>query len=417
MKILWFANSPCGASSKLNPSLYFGGWLTSLETELVQKENISLSVCFYNGEIIEPFFYNKTKYYPIYRTRSGSKFGRFINRLINKSSKNDQDLQKLLHVIAEVNPDIIHIHGTEENFGLIQSHVNIPCVISIQGLLSPYSEKYFSGIPAHIAFRYEGILRKIKFNSFLFQYKHMLKVAIRERKILMQTKNIIGRTDWDKRITRILSHNSKYYIGNEMLRPIFYKNKWEKNKFGEVIKIVSVSSEKLYKGLDTIVKTAKLLHEYKKIKFEWVVIGQSKSNSIPNLLKKWLNFDLKSVNVNLVGLKDEQEITKIMTNADIYCQVSHIENSPNSLCEAMIIGMPIIATFVGGTDSLLTNQKEGILVQEGDPYSLAGAIKEITENFELAKYYAENARIRALNRHDKETIVTELITTYNDIIR
>lgn len=40
---------------------------------------------------------------------------------------------------------------------------------------------------------------------------------------------------------------------------------------------------------------------------------------------------------------------------------SHIENSPNNLCEAMILGMPCIATDAGGTSTLLSNMKDGLL--------------------------------------------------------
>jgi glycosyltransferase involved in cell wall biosynthesis len=79
--------------------------------------------------------------------------------------------------------------------------------------------------------------------------------------------------------------------------------------------------------------------------------------------------------------------------------------------------MPIIATFAGGTDSMLENNKEGILVQDGDPFSMAGAIVEMKNNFDGAKQMAKNARQRALKRHDKERVVEELYGLYKSIIR
>lgn len=95
---------------------------------------------------------------------------------------------------------------------------------------------------------------------------------------------------------------------------------------------------------------------------------------------------------------------------------SHIENSPNNLSEAMILGMPCIATFAGGTGSLLIDGYEGILIQDGDPWAMAGAVMEMKENFERAIVVADKARTRALNRHDKNRIINDLIDIYKKIL-
>ena len=97
--------------------------------------------------------------------------------------------------------------------------------------------------------------------------------------------------------------------------------------------------------------------------------------------------------------------------------VSHIENSPNNLCEAMILGMPCLATSAGGTSSILKDKEEGIIIQDGDPWVMAGAILELYRNSKMALEYGEKARITALKRHDKETIVNNLIQTYEIIIK
>ena len=66
----------------------------------------------------------------------------------------------------------------------------------------------------------------------------------------------------------------------------------------------------------------------------------------------------------------------LLMTADVYVQVSHIENSPNSLCEAMLAGVPVVASYPGGTASRVQDLVHGGLVQDGDPYVLAGALKE-----------------------------------------
>ena len=60
-----------------------------------------------------------------------------------------------------------------------------------------------------------------------------------------------------------------------------------------------------------------------------------------------------------------------MLASDLYVSASHIENSPNSVAEAQLIGMPCIATGVGGTATYIEHNISGIIVPPGDPYALA----------------------------------------------
>ena len=83
----------------------------------------------------------------------------------------------------------------------------------------------------------------------------------------------------------------------------------------------------------------------------------------------------------------------------------------------MIIGMPCVATFAGGTASMLKDGKDDFLIQDGDSWVMAGAILEIIINPSMAEIYAKNARENALKRHDKATIISELIETYSKIIK
>lgn len=415
MKILWFANTPCGASEKLVPNLVVGGWLSSLQLQLEKNSEVELHVCFYWNRKLEPFEIGKTKYYPVFRKNTGSKLERLVNRAIG-SNNDSNEVLSLLEIVNQVSPALIHIHGSEENFGLIKAGTNIPIVISIQGILLPYIEKYYSGIPKIAAILNERILSKMLFTSTKAVYKNLFTSAKREEKIFSLNKFYIGRTGWDRRVSGLLAYEHKYFSVDEIIRPNFYLSKWNKSKFEDKLQIVTTMSGGLYKGLEVVVKTAALLVTKKAINFEWIVIGQTEKNDLSVLVKKWLKVNYKSINIKLVGAKNEVEVVNVLLNSDIFCQVSHIENSPNSLCEAMLIGMPIIASFAGGTDSMLENNKEGVLVQDGDYYSLAGAIIEISADFNKAKELGSNASKRAHIRHAPEKIVKELLAAYNEII-
>ena len=410
MKILWFANTPCGASEKLMPSSHIGGWLSSLEIELKRIEKIELFIGFYWENRLSPFSFNGVMYFPIYR----SKTRKYI-RKIKHNFQETVEISSLLSVISNVNPDVIHIHGTEDNFGLIQGHIKTPVVVSLQGILSPYSEKYFAGIPFFNAIIYESFIRKIVMNSVVNTYHRIKLDSKREKEILSISKHIIGRTDWDRRVTSIMAKGSNYYTGNETLRAIFYERIWDKKNISSPYKIVTTMSGGIYKGLETIVKTTKLLREYNVFDFNWIVIGQKETDEFPKLIKSWLKIDYSLLNIKFMGSKNENELVEILLDADVFCQVSHIENSPNSLCEAMLVGMPIIASFAGGTDSLLENKKEGILVQDGDPYSYCGALIELQSNCNQAKQCSLLARKRANERHLAKNITDKLLAIYESI--
>lgn len=415
MKVLWLANTPCSAAEKISKNYNVGGWLKSLEERLIENNQIELTVCFYWNRPLLPFKYSRTNYYPIYRNTSKSKIIRHVKKYFSKIN-DKSEIPLLIQVINSVKPDVIHIHGTEENFGLIQEYTEIPCIISLQGILSPYILKYYEGIPKTICNNYESFSIKLKYTPISVSYNDFKKKSIREQKILSISKHIIGRTNWDKRITGLLAPKSKYYIGNEMLRPVFYEKHWKKRNLTGTINIVTIMGEALYKGLETVVQVASLLLSNKSIDFRWQVIGVSENQPVARIVKRWLQIRYATLNIELVGNKNEEELSELLVNADIYCQCSHIENSPNSLCEAMIIGMPIIASFAGGTDSMLENNQEGVLIQTGDYYSFAGAIKSLVNDPETAIRYANNARERALLRHNANTIVNGLIDVYKTIV-
>lgn len=415
LKVLWFTNTPCSAVEKSGMNLNSGGWLRSLEEELNKVPEVELAICFYSYQYLEPFKFNGTQFYPVFRKGKKNKISRLIKRIFSAGNDDEREIKELLKVIELFKPNLIHVHGTEDNFGMVQYSTNIPVVISIQGILNSIAEKYFSGIPYSIVSCHESVLYKLAAASIGHDFRQLKKYAERERRILMNAKYIIGRTDLDRRITSVLAPESMYFVGNEILRSQFYENIWSKKQFGETIQIVTISNSALYKGLETIVSTAQILKENTDLKFVWKVIGLSGVSNIVKIVKKWKGLNFQNLNIQLLGSQNEKDIIETLLRSDIYCQTSHIDNSPNSLCEAMILGMPVIATVAGGTSSLLKDKEEGILIQDGDPYSLAGAIIELSGNFPKAREYGNAAYTRALQRHNGEFVKEEYLKIYKII--
>lgn len=414
MKVLWFANTPANGAEVLKGYGVGGGWLSSLDCVL--KSKVELTVAFYYSRFAEPFNYKGVRYFPICKKRwklyiiRKNLFGDFID---------NEDLPLYLDIIKKVQPDVIHIHGSENSFGSLMGVTDIPIVLSIQGICNVNTHKFFSGIEKQYATisgksiwsPYSWIFNK----SFYYHYrKTFTKFPKIEQRNLSKCKYIIGRTDWDKRVTRIIAPDSLYYHNEELLRDLFYKQKWENPKNRNCV-VHSTTGNSFFKGFETICQS---LNELNKIgsEIEWRVAGISEDSLINKVVKRKLKKDYPEKGLILLGGLNESELVAKMLEADIYVMPSHIENSSNSLCEAMILGMPCITTLAGGSSSLLRDKEEGLVIQDGDPWSMAGSILELYSNPEVSIKYGQNARKRALDRHCPEKIVNDLLFIYQQII-
>jgi len=417
MKVLWFSNTPANSEAFLNNRLTGGGWLKSLDLAIQAK--VELHIAFYFPKLSEPFTFLNTTYYPI--SHPNWKLKAVINTL-RPSFTDTEDLQQYLEIINKVQPDIIHIHGTENPFGCIIPQVNAPVVVSIQGNITVYQHKFFAGLgKGYAKKKYAGskLINNLLQKSFYENYKGMEKMKERELKNLKATQYVLGRTDWDKRLSMMMTTNARYFQSEEMMREVFHHTKWMRNSPGieEPFIIHSTTGNGFYKGFETICEAVQLLHNKIEFLFEWRVAGLSDTSSLVKVVKEKMGKAYPKSGLILMGSLSEEALAVKLTEAHVFVTASHIENSPNSLCEAMLIGMPCIATFAGGTGSMIQDRQEGILIQDGDPWVMAGAIVEMAYSFEVAIGMGAKARLRALKRHDKDGIVTQLLDIYQTVIK
>lgn len=419
MRILWFTNSPCGSARRYKKDGAGHGWLVSLEDEIKKRNNIELHVSYFSNNENNEFTFEGVSYHPILLKRNKHGIKRVLDRYSSLETVDRKTMPTMLSIVNEVKPDLIHIHGTEERFALIQDYIHdIPICISIQGLIGVLGEKYFSGMTKTDVAKYETLWARIRHVSFLDDYYGFVYRGKRENRYLIHAKYILGRTFWDKDITLAMNPKRKYYVANEVMRKPFYIKEWNKTSWSEdKLRIVSTISGGIYKGYEVVLKTAKILKQYSKINFQWDVIGYNSKSKWANIASHITNLNPQESNINLLGRLDAEQLSQQLVDSDIYVHVSHIENSPNSVCEAMLVGMPVIASFAGGTASLLKNGEEGLLVQDGDPYVLAGAIVDMYQHFDKAREFGRKARETALIRHNPKRITDSLIETYEEIIK
>ncbi len=129
---------------------------------------------------------------------------------------------------------------------------------------------------------------------------------------------------------------------------------------------------------------------------------------IYKLLKK---FNLEN-HVDILGEIDEHAVASELLSAHVFVMPSFIENNSNSLCEAQLVGVPSIASYVGGIPSLIEHEKTGLFFPPGDYRVLAARVLDIFSNSELACKLSVNSRHEALKRHDPIRIADDVLNAY-----
>lgn len=66
MNVLWLTNSPCSSIERTGGKTILGGWLSSLEKEVLKHSDITLSIAYLSNIKEPPYNYNNVIYYPIY---------------------------------------------------------------------------------------------------------------------------------------------------------------------------------------------------------------------------------------------------------------------------------------------------------------------------------------------------------------
>jgi glycosyltransferase involved in cell wall biosynthesis len=172
----------------------------------------------------------------------------------------------------------------------------------------------------------------------------------------------------------------------------------------------------LYKGLEIILDTARILKQKSHLRFKWHVIGISRNHDLVKLISKLYKGNFDDFNVTFPGPLTAEGLIEQLLMADLYVHPSHIDNSPNSVCESMLLGMPVIAGNVGGVSSLIQHGVNGILYNSHDPFELAGRILEYADNRKPYHEYGVAARKFAISRHDPKRIVETVLNTYKQMI-
>ena len=392
-----------------------GGWMSSLQCEMDKQEDIILGISFcMDGQPAKVEQENIT-YYPV-PFHVKSKKDKIIDLICYNDVTRDEILwyhyiNHFKRVIEDFKPDVIEVFGSELYTGLgavAAKEMKVPCVLHLQGILSLYIHTFLpTGVSRSSFIMKDGINGAYSNFQLLTYWK---RSCHREKAILKAINHVIGRTEWDKNALEVLNPQAKYHWGGEILRSCFYEKGERKIPTKPVI--TTTSSGASYKGFDIVLKTADILKNECGLDFEWNVYG----NVEPIFFERLTGINHKDVNVILKGVASAEQLREEMLQSTLYFQPSYVENSPNSVAEAQMLGLPVVATNVGGTSSMVEHSKTGFLFPATDPYMATYYVKCLIQDNNQNVAMGDKGRNVARQRHDRKAIVNGLIDIYKKVI-
>lgn len=387
------------------------GWQDSLEELIHKYTDIELGVAFESKKEAVKKIIDGITYFPIHPQYTLKE--KIENRYTWKISK-DKLIPLAVNIIKEFKPELIHVFGSEWCWGQVASYVSVPVIIHMQGsmpayvnaLYPPNYNKWDQILCARL-----NLTQQIK--MWFSRHKYITWKA-QEENTLRVVDFYMGRTEWDYNMIKLYNPTAHYFHCDEVLRPTFINStKHWKPSISKKIRIVTTGCSSLWKGCDTILKTAHLLRE-RNIDFEWFIAGNM---PMKQLIERKEKLKFSQENINILGFLNANKLQELLLSCDMYVHTAYIDNSPNSICEAQYLGLPIIATYVGGIPSIVKNNKEGFLIPANDPYTLTQTIIELSVNKQLQMELGAASVERAKMRHNPHRILEQLLSCYDAVLK
>ncbi|MBD5511185.1 MAG: glycosyltransferase family 4 protein [Lachnospiraceae bacterium] len=422
MRVLWLCNImlPAIAEELGVEASNKEGWLTGLAEQLIryrEENGIELGVCFPVGKGGAP----------LQGTAGGLRYFGFTENT-GKPECYDKSLEtQFAAVLKEYQPDVVHIFGTEFPHTLamarsVQDKKRV--LVGIQGICSKIADFYTADLPKSIVNRF--LIRDVlRWDNIALQQKKFVQRGRMETEALRSVGHITGRTAWDRQAAAELAPAAEYHFMNETLRPQFYGPKWQ---FSECEKYSIFLSQGNYpvKGLhylllalpDIVKKFPETkiyvagdeITRYKTLK-EKIKIG-----SYGKYCRKLIAEVGLTEKVVFLGKLNGSEMCGQYLKSHLYLSPSSIENSSNSVGEAMLLGMPVVSSAVGGVLSMLEHEKEGLLYPRGDKEALSEAVCRMFADDGFAVSCGKNAATRAAITHNPDANYRRLVEIYREIV-
>lgn len=425
MKVLWVCNiMPPVIGQYLGKECSVKeGWISGILMRLAkEKEEVELAISYPVTEVRE----EEKKEVIIEKKKKIVCYG-FMEDTVHTENYGGQALEERIgRIIRDFEPEIVHIFGTEYGHALaaVKAYGKPErTLVGLQGVISECAKEYMADLPLEVQTKvsFRDWLKK---DSMKMQQKKFFVRGEREQEILKLCRNVTGRTAFDKAAAKKMNPDAKYFFMNETMRGEFYEGKWNYSSC-EKHRIFFSQADYPLKGFHYLLQAL----FYVKEKYPDVTVAVA-GNSLVNYetfkdkikisaygkyLRKFIK-ELEMENkITFLGKLSAEEMKQQYLKCHTFVCASSLENSPNSVGEAMLLGTPVVAPYTGGIPSMLEHEKEGLLFEKGNSKALAEAIMRTWESYPTVRTITENARIRARKTHSGDENYKRLMEIYSAI--
>lgn len=415
MRILWLCNmAPAVVRQHLGNPAEGGLWLDHVLDGLMEEYSVCLRVLCLGGAAVSGEIHERLSY----RIFTGSEPYTYSKAL------EDQFCQE----IQTFAPDVIHIWGTEYAHTLAmanacqQKGMTEHTVVSIQGLCTFIAAHYNDGVPAAVQ-KFGSLRDVLRRDNLLQQQEKFTRRGELEAQALAKLPHVIGRTQWDCEATAQLNPNRVYHFCNETLRKSFYTGLWH---YADCRKHSILAPNCYYpvKGFHYLLEAfAKIRERYPDatlcVPGRDLLHPEGKQRILQDGYRKYLAKRIRQLHlqdsVYFLGKLSAEEMKAAYQRTNVFALPSTMENSSNSLGEAMLLGVPCVAADVGGTGTLLHSPEEGIIYSAGDVAGLTQGILRVFAMEEKAEAMGLCAREHAKQTHDPKTNLETLYGIYQSL--
>lgn len=428
MRVLWLCNImlPMVAEKLQMESNVKEGWITGILTRLIaegKESGITLGIAF-------PAEENLAHFHDVYLFQNTPVecFG-FYEDMDHLEQYQPKLERRMEEIIDQFQPDIVHIFGTEYPHALSMARVfSHPkrLLVGIQGIISWYEKDYLADLPREVyeSRTFRDIIRR---DSILQQRRKYAERGRMEVETVRITGNITGRTEYDRNFTEKTNPDAVYYPMNETMRPCFYEGAWDFEKC-EKHRIFVSQADYPIKGFHYLLRALPaVLKEFPDTKVYVAgnnilrrngMIDRIKVSAYAKYLEKLMKEHAVKDKVLFLGKLSAEQMKEQYLKCHVFVCPSVLENSPNSVAEAMLLGTPVVAARVGGIPSMIKDRREGLLYTGNDVDKLAETIIELWKDesiLPLAGRLSKAATVRAKKAHDPETNFNRLKEIYHEI--
>ncbi len=352
------------------------------------------------------------------------------NTFLGYESESKRTCSVLKTILEEQQPDVVHIFGSEnpDAQSLICAakalRMQERVVIGIQGIVAYIARHYCAYLPQRVVNRY-SLRDLIRRNNIRRAQESFRKRGEIECGIYRSVRHVLGRTDWDEACVKQMNPDIHYHYCGELLREPFYSNAWASENCEPHSIFVSQSNYPL-KGFHLMLEAfVEIKKKYPDAKLYTTgadmlhsgIMTRLKETAYAKYLRSCILRNNLQDSVYFLGTLSEEEMCERYLRSSLFVCCSSIENSSNSIGEAMMLGMPVIASDVGGVKNFISHEKEAYLYPADEPYMIAYYADKVFSNPERALEMASAARARAVSIYDRQCVKNQLLQAYHEIAK